>query len=248
MPKPVIKTLQFSAIVVLLFLAWVAMGWARADLLIREVRQDLTAWQSSGGDLETLQEWESTRDKLEQAISLRPKEPEYHRLRGYLYEWRFRAPITDDNSILTAEEYTAYYQDTLEEILISYRQSIALRPVWPNAWVQLARVKGDFKQHDEEFSTAVKQTIRYGKNVPRMQLEVNQLAVRNFAFILQDPVLFPLIKENTQRSFTNNAGLVRQNINYFNATNMLAFACAWVDTSTVSAVAQRACRQFQPAQ
>lgn len=232
-----------GGIVGCLYLAWSGLAITRADLLVRDVRQDLTIWEQEEQDdyLESLEQWQTTEQKLTAALALRPLEPEYHRLKGQLYQWRLRAPVTADNTLLLGDDFLSYIRTTQETSLEAYRESLALRPVWAYSWAMLTRAKGQFQQYDEEFANAFLNLLHHGKNVKEIQLEINYQAAMHFDYLLPSPALIIPVIENMERSLAPGSRMMPQNLDLITKTNLLPFACLNIDRAIIAPPAQQAC-------
>ena len=83
-----LKTTYALIIILLLWGSWIASRWLMADIAINNVKREFESWNEQGV-VSSISIWASTRSELERAKSLNPNEPEYYRLEGLLYEWRF---------------------------------------------------------------------------------------------------------------------------------------------------------------
>ena len=234
-------------IVMLLYAIVIVTKWGIADLQLRELRNVLNTWQARG-TISELDEWSAARAKHQQALGNRPGNPELNGLHGLIYEWRLHAPFTSDGSPATSEETSALYTEAFEQTLEGYRKSLSLRPAWPFSWVQLARAKGIQRQYDEEFDAAVYNTVRYGKHVPEIQIELNRLWALSADYINRDQSLLNLVIGNAERSLSRGGALAQRNLNVLSSAGFLASACSKINLEIISESARRACEVATDAQ
>jgi hypothetical protein len=76
---------------------------------------------------------------IESALSLNPSQPDYQLVRTHLL------PRTDDAD--------------LKSLLVQYREQVKMRPAWPYAWQNLVMAKADLGEFDQEFDTALMQSM-----------------------------------------------------------------------------------------
>jgi len=69
------------------------------------------------------------------------------------------------------------------EALVRYRASIKERPTWPYTWFELSRAKVRASELDGEFQTALTNTIRFGPNERKLQIEVVKLGLLTWEWL-----------------------------------------------------------------
>ncbi|NND43879.1 MAG: hypothetical protein HKN58_01050 [Xanthomonadales bacterium] len=88
--------------------------------------------------------------------------PDVHDRRGQMYYW---AAMNQADAGLERGQM-------LERAAEEYRASLALRPMWPYTWANLAVVKAEAGIFDREFRTAVRRTVETGPWEPGVQLQL----------------------------------------------------------------------------
>ena len=148
--------------------------WLVAELNARQVRS-YVAEQTLSGGTGFLTDWQQADSNLQRAIALNPRQAEFYSLQAALLEW---LPALTDNDNPDAE------LSTRNQAMAVYRQSIALRPAWPDAWMFLARQKAITGELDAELHNAMLQGLTLGKNeqrIPPLAIEVFGLSWPFFA-------------------------------------------------------------------
>ena len=145
-----------------------------AEFNARQVRS-YVAEQNLTGGTGSLVDWQQADSNLQWAIALNPRQAEFYSLQGGLLEW---LPALNDTINPDAE------LSTRNQAMAAYRQSIALRPAWPDAWMFLARQKAITGELDPELHNAMLQGLTLGKNerrIPPLAIEVFGLSWPFFA-------------------------------------------------------------------
>lgn len=144
----------FYGLACLLLLLGVAFSlrWIMAEYYAHEVSLRISEW-SLAEKISSTDEWDNTMSMLEKAISLNPKQAEYFSSKAVLYE--LKATSADD--------------EIRNQAIAAYRQSIALRPAWPDTWAQLALQKAMLGQEDPELKMALIRALELGLNEDRIQ-------------------------------------------------------------------------------
>ncbi|MFC6670570.1 hypothetical protein [Marinobacterium aestuariivivens] len=116
-----------------------------AGIAAHQAQSFLDDWRELG-EVPTETAWGVAEAAARRAIAFYPGDNgDYYDRLGRVYEWRqqdldFGAPEA---------------QDSREQALAAYRQAVAVRPDWPDTWVQIAFVKLRLLAFDEEFDRAL---------------------------------------------------------------------------------------------
>lgn len=133
-------------VVLCLYLAYVAGKWGLADYYAEQSYQTLVSWRT---DELTLDSWAEAHDALRRALELDPMHPTYHHRMGRLYHLRLRMePLQRDEWGALAKQH--------------FHESLAVRPYWPLTWANLALVKRDLAEFDNEMVEALVNAATYG--------------------------------------------------------------------------------------
>ena len=145
----------------LLALSVAAAALGMADIYRREAGMLIGEWYTSQGEKEAQDwTWEQTQRYLWLANRLAPFDPQILSDLGQLYELRAgEAP---------EPEASAYF----EQALGYYRQSLALRPAWPDAWENIALIKVTLDNIDAEFAFALQRALTLGPWQTRVQASI----------------------------------------------------------------------------
>jgi len=202
-----------------------------ADIAINNVKREFESWNELG-IVSSLSNWASTRSELERAKSLNPNEPEYYRLEGLLYEWRFFV----EGLPYSSTEMIAMRQRAID----AYRESAALRPAWPDGWAHLARQKALLGQVDAEFDLAIARATTLGAWEPRIQLLVAETG--GWAWPNLSEATRTAVIENIQRGLTKTS-TDRALISQLQSSELLITAvCPLLKQTMLTARARQACQ------
>ena len=118
-------------------------------------------WYTSQGEKEPQDwTWEQAQRYLWLANRLAPFDPQILSDLGQLYELRHgEAPGPEASA-------------DLEHALGYYRQSLALRPAWPDAWADVALLKVTQQNIDAEFAFALQRALALGPWETRVQASI----------------------------------------------------------------------------
>lgn len=232
---PMAKIAYLAGAAICLWLAWLAIGITRADLLYREASSQMATWEAAENTSIDLADWQAVQDQLHTAIQLRPGKHEYWRQLGNLENKGLQVSVT--SSGITGD----FYQNIGTNTLNAYREEVATNPAWPYAWVMLARTKAQYQEFDAEFDQAILNTIEYGKHVPAIQLQLNYLVILAFShFISRQDLIGPLM-QNIQLSLGKESRYAGENLRLFQQSSLLNFLCLELEPDMLAISVQRAC-------
>lgn len=209
----------FPLLFILLMSAWgiyLAATWLRADLYARRVQQALDAWGEHGA-VTSLASWEDSLWMIDRAIALRQREPNYHRLKGTLYEWRGFA--VDGVDISAADLVSSRRQ-----AVGAYRETVRLLPAHGADWSRFARSKVLAGEADAEFERALTNAMALGRHIPQVQLDVVFTASVGWNQIRHNETLFTAMKEFVGNALAGS-GNVRAMVDYLRRVNLLGEVC-----------------------
>jgi tetratricopeptide (TPR) repeat protein len=152
------KALPVLLATLLVVLSTVAAAFGMADIYRREAATLMGEWYSFQGEAEIpAWAWEQAQRYLWLANRLAPFDPQILSDLGQLYELRHgEAPGPEASA-------------DLERALGYYRQALALRPAWPDAWTDVALLKVTQENIDAEFAFALQRAFALGPWETRVQ-------------------------------------------------------------------------------
>ena len=131
-----------------------------AHLQVIRVENDLERWAKLG-QAPSPQALQNTQDAIERAIALHADNPYHLSLKARLLEWR--AFGAEDAAQSTADYRAA---------LALYRESAALRPLWPDSWAEMINVKLNLGELDEELEDFMQQADKLGPYTPAVHTAI----------------------------------------------------------------------------
>ena len=190
------KPLPVLLAMFLLALSVVAASLGMADVYRHEAALLIGDWYTSQGKKETQAWiWEQSQRYLWLANHLAPFNPQILSDLGQLYELRDgEAPGPEAG-------------DDLEQALGYYRQSLALRPAWPDAWADIAQLKVTQQDIDAEFAFALQRTLTLGPWQSRVQA-----SIAGGALLVWDKLPATLqtdVEHSIARGLSSNSQLMR---------------------------------------
>ena len=145
----------------LLALSVAAAALGMADVYRHEATMLIGDWYTSQGEKEAQDwTWEQAQRYLWLTNSLAPFAPQILSDLGQLYELR------------SGEDPGPEACADLEQALGYYRQSLALRPAWPDAWADVALLKVTQENIDAEFAFALQRALALGPWETRVQASI----------------------------------------------------------------------------
>lgn len=153
-----IKT-QLPVLVVLALLAVLAFSSLMAllgDVNAEHAKQREQRWQQQPTAL-TLQQWQTAEAYLQRALQFSPAHPDYLQALGRMSSWYL---LLNDELLLSGDERQAQTVRGLEY----FREALTQRPYWAYGWAELALLKAQAQQVDDEFALAVRAALQQGPN------------------------------------------------------------------------------------
>lgn len=123
-----------------------------AGIAAHQVQRFLDDWERLG-EVPTGTAWDVAETAARRAVAFYPgANGDYLERLGKVYEWRHESLNFGDPRA----------QASRQRALDAYRQAVAVRPAWPDTWVQIAFVKLRLLEFDEEFDRALQQGFENG--------------------------------------------------------------------------------------
>lgn len=139
----------------------------------------LKRWQKSPLE-HTFIDYSRIKAKAEKAVTFHPKNAEYWDLKAQVNEW----------GILFGYEN---HENALLEVKKQYLRATELRPLWPETWASLIKLKWRLQEFDEEMLNYFKQATTLGPQKPKVHLVVVELGLTLYAN--NHPMLIRIRKE-----------------------------------------------------
>jgi hypothetical protein len=134
----------------LLYTAYVAVCRGLADYYAEDAFQITQAWHK--GEKFTEERWQDAHDAMVKALDLDPTHPTYLHRMGRLYHIRMVSRYFELDEFKALGDKAKQY----------YRDSTGMRRTWPATWANLALVKKDLIEFDEEMDEAIRNAVTYG--------------------------------------------------------------------------------------
>ena len=144
------KALPLLMASLLLALSLLATAFGVADIYRNEAATLVAQWDWPEDEGPPAWAWEQVQRYLWLASQLAPFDAQIQGELGQLYERR----VVDARDPESAPD--------LERALEYYRHSLALRPAWPDAWVDVALLKITQERLDAEFALALQRALTLG--------------------------------------------------------------------------------------
>jgi len=197
--KLTIKRVFMRLVLVLVLLliiicAWLSVRQGLADNTADDAWQDMLTWQAETIEFDQVQQAYAT---MLNANQLAHNHPTYlHRL-GRL-----------SHLLMTMELAKRSYWGGLAKDY--YRQSLAIRPAWPQSWASLALVKADLLEFDAELDQSLVNATVYGPYEPAVLEIVAGIGLQHERFLT--PTVLEVVYGNIARGLTSPSGGTARNI------------------------------------
>ncbi|MCV6614650.1 MAG: hypothetical protein OIF35_06705 [Cellvibrionaceae bacterium] len=208
------RTLLLAPLLLVLLLVCVlALRYGLADIGVYSVRYQLNDWHKQR-QLPDPSGLRGAMAKVDRALALDPRNPEYLEMKAYLYWLRILAVAPE------AQAPLRQVADWSAAAAALHRQAIDLRPRWPASWSGLALMKAYQQQWDQEFEQALAKAAELGPWEPAVQIQLALVAQLSWAQL--GPDSRQLLVANFERGVRRNAGIIRRNLE---AGGMRATVC-----------------------
>lgn len=123
------------------------------------VKNSLDSWNSAPSSV-SKKDVEIALKKIQEVIDKTPNNALYHQLQGQLFEWlHFSTNL--ENDLETAPKANNRTPE-LHKAILSYKESLKLRPNWSGGWIGLASVKWKLGELDNEFYQYLDNAVSVG--------------------------------------------------------------------------------------
>ncbi|NVK40767.1 MAG: hypothetical protein HWE39_05940 [Oceanospirillaceae bacterium] len=128
-----------------LALALVGVRFIIGGIAAHQAQRFIDDWERLG-EVPTDTAWEVAEAAAQRAVAFYPGDNgDYYERLGEVYEWQHESLNFGDPDARASRE----------QALAAYRKAVAVRPDWPDTWVQIAFVKLRLLEFDEEFDRAL---------------------------------------------------------------------------------------------
>ena len=156
-------------VVISLVVIWFASQWGIANVYYFTVYNKLAAWEKQSDSL-SLEQLDELGNAVDGMLSYHPDHPHYLVTAAKWQEW-----------------YAFYYygQDELadsylEQALAYYQQSAALRPSWPETWINMITIKVRLDAFDSELQEYMQQATQMGPYNEHVNLGIAKVFLYNW--------------------------------------------------------------------
>jgi hypothetical protein len=165
-----------AATLILFTLLWVAGQRTYSGMLDHLIEKALTTWESSRSSPPSPTEVRQYIEMFATAKSLTPNDPRLLARGARLHRWHAWIHRDDDSR----------YQESLQQALEEYRQSLRARPGWPYTWLDFASTKARAGEFDTEFQSAFANALELGPWEMSIQREIGQLGLAHWRKISEE--------------------------------------------------------------
>lgn len=158
----------------LLALATICFRWSYADVLNTQIQYHLTN-DNANTSSKNIQNWQQSKQYLEQILSLRPHYPLYFETAELFFQ-RLDSLETDAPELISALGWKQNEQQALHYA----RLGLQSMPSWPYLWKELVLSKITLNQFDQELSVAYAKANALGPWEKRLQFQLAILALENW--------------------------------------------------------------------
>lgn len=144
---------------------------ALADSMTLKARWEIGKWRDGNNLPPDLSVWKDARESLMAALHLEPDNPQFYEDLAFLYG--LRASATHNIPELERE--------FLKQVLIYYKQAVALRPMSPHTWANIALANHYLGDTNLEMWRAFDLAMAYGKNEPAVQVTLAEIGLSRWA-------------------------------------------------------------------
>lgn len=188
-----VKVVYGLLLLLLVVGAVVPTRWLLAEMSLYHVKNELDGW-SQAEVLPSLADWNSVAAEMDKVLSLHPKQGEYYRIQGLLYEWR--SVIEEGEGEADTEAKVAIRLQTIQ----AYRNFALLRPASGQAWGNLARQKAAIGQFDDEFLMAFEKMFLLSNYQQESSLLITDVTTLSWTFLAQAKAHRTMALESIQHS------------------------------------------------
>ena len=154
MPNIFKKSLAFTASIALIWLIYLALNIALADIKHYPVKHWIKKIET--GQATTKADIDIAIATIQSAIKHTPNNAEYREYLARLYFLSAIDVYNKDNNNLKA------FRDDLVNAYIQHKTALKHRPQWPYSWANLALIKAHLQQFDNEFANAIINAEKFG--------------------------------------------------------------------------------------
>ena len=154
MPKIFKKSLALTASIALIWLIYLALNIALADIKHYPVKHWIKKIET--GQATTKADIDIAIATIQSAIKHTPNNAEYREYLARLYFLSAIDVYNKDNNNLKA------FRDDLVNAYIQHKTALKHRPQWPYSWANLALIKAHLQQFDNEFADAIINAETFG--------------------------------------------------------------------------------------
>lgn len=161
-----VRTVFFTVLLCLfVFAIYVPAKYGIANVEYYKADHALISWHKSADNLSGAS-WQYALKSISRANKLHPSHPLYLDIKGKVLLWGINLSADErKNSGIKIEK-----DQLLNSALTTFKQSLHIRPVWANTWIDLAMTKWHLNQIDEEFWKALENAERFGPYMPEVNL------------------------------------------------------------------------------
>jgi hypothetical protein len=149
----------------LIFAIYIPVKYGIANVEYYKADHALISWHKSADNL-SAKSWQYALKSITHANNLHPSHPLYLDIKGKILLWG----ASLDAQELKSTDIGIGREELLSLALASFKQSLQIRPVWANTWIDFAMTKWNLNQIDDEFWTAVANAEKYGPYMPEVNL------------------------------------------------------------------------------
>ncbi|MBT3137047.1 VpsP family polysaccharide biosynthesis protein [Alteromonas sp. ALT199] len=196
------------------------------------VKNSLDSWNSAPSSV-SVQDVAIALKKIQEVIDKTPNNALYYQLQGQLYEWlHFSTNLEND---LEAAPKANNRTPELHKAILSYKESLKLRPNWSGGWIGLASVKWKLGELDSQFYQYLDNAVSVG---PQDAIVHRFIAEFGLTMYINRSVHYAKILKRLRHHLDlgiKNPLSRKFIVKFINENNLNEPACRWLGVSNYAA-------------
>ncbi|WP_337840973.1 hypothetical protein [Rheinheimera sp.] len=208
------RILALPALALAGLLCWHMVNMGLASAWYFKANHYLDLWVKNE-QLFTEQSWQEASTAIDKAVQLHPTHPHYLLIKAKINEWGWYGGLMTSKQLEQTESY--------------YRQAIALRPTWPNAYADYAYYLGVTQFRVTDAFAQLENAEKFGRFIPETFLRQLAVGFANWRHLNIRQKTSTL--EALKRSVTSNYRGFREVVTITKSSGLTNLACNYLQAS-----------------